>query len=112
MHIEPGLVSEAKILLSYATAAAAGSYTLKLAYENAVERGVVSLAARAALATVAVFTFFELMPHAPVGVSEVHLILGSTLFLMLGLPRRRSAWPWDCCCRGFSLSRKTLRNTV
>ena len=84
MHIEPGLVSEAKILLSYATAAAAGSYTLKLAYENAVERGVVSLAARAALATVAVFTFFELMPHAPVGVSEVHLILGSTLFLMLG----------------------------
>ena len=37
-----------------------------------------------ALATGAVLTFFQLLPHPPVGVSEVHLILGSTLFLVLG----------------------------
>jgi ABC-type Co2+ transport system permease subunit len=36
------------------------------------------------MATAAVFTFFELLPHYPVGVSEVHFILGSTLFLLLG----------------------------
>ena len=31
-----------------------------------------------------VFVFFEVLPHVPVGVSEVHLILGTTLFLLLG----------------------------
>ena len=31
-----------------------------------------------------VFSFFEVLPHHPVGVSEVHLILGSTLFLIFG----------------------------
>jgi ABC-type Co2+ transport system permease subunit len=31
-----------------------------------------------------VFGFFQLLPHYPVGVSEVHFILGSTLFLMFG----------------------------
>lgn len=84
MHIEPGLVSEAKIALSYATAAASASYAAKLALADANLRGMVSLTARATVATVAVFSFFQLLPHAPVGVSEVHLILGSTLFLILG----------------------------
>jgi len=84
MHIEPGLVSEAKIVLSYATAAGAGSYAMKLAYDAVRDKGLTSLAARAAMATAATFTFFEIMPHFPVGVSEVHLILGSTLFLILG----------------------------
>ncbi|MGO4600272.1 energy-coupling factor ABC transporter permease, partial [Terrabacter sp. 2RAF25] len=31
------------------------------------------------------FSFFEILPHFPVGVSEVHLILGSTLFLIFGV---------------------------
>ena len=31
------------------------------------------------------FSFFELLPHFPLGVSEVHLILGTTLMLVLGL---------------------------
>lgn len=48
------------------------------------ERGVFSLLARTVTATALVFSFFELLPHYPVGVSEVHLILGSTLFLLLG----------------------------
>ncbi|HWL58640.1 MAG TPA: energy-coupling factor ABC transporter permease [Paracoccus sp. (in: a-proteobacteria)] len=84
MHIEPGLVSGAKILLSYATAAAAGVYTLKLAAEAVRAQGAVSLALRSVLATAAVFAFFEVLPHHPVGVSEVHLILGSTIFLIFG----------------------------
>ncbi len=85
MHIEPGLVSPDKIWLSYATGAAAAGYGLKLAADAVRERGLVSLVTRSALATALVFSFFEILPHVPVGVSEVHLILGSTLFLILGV---------------------------
>lgn len=84
MHIEPGIVNGAKIVLSYATAGGAGVYSLKLAYEALRERGLVSLAARSLAATLAVLVFFQVLPHYPVGVSEVHFILGSTLFLMFG----------------------------
>ncbi|WP_323041595.1 energy-coupling factor ABC transporter permease [Gemmobacter sp.] len=84
MHIEEHLVQGAKIILSYGTAAAAAGYAVKLAWDTLRDRGAVSLAARSALATVAVFCFFEVFPHWPVGVSEVHLILGSTLFLLFG----------------------------
>ncbi|MCP5037874.1 MAG: cobalt transporter [Rhodobacteraceae bacterium] len=84
MHIEPGIVDGVKIALSYGTGAAAGAYGLKLAYETVKERGLGSLAVRSVAATAAVFTFFQVLPHFPVGVSEVHFILGSTLFLILG----------------------------
>jgi len=84
MHIEPGLVAGTKIILSYGTAAAAGGVTLKLAADALAERGLPSLAARATICTALVFCFFEVLPHYPVGVSEVHLILGSTLFLLFG----------------------------
>lgn len=84
MHIEPGIVNGAKLLLSYGTAAVAGGVTLKFAADAVRTDGVASLAARAALAAVATFAFFQVLPHYPVGVSEVHLILGSTLFLVLG----------------------------
>ncbi|AZD16173.1 energy-coupling factor ABC transporter permease [Pseudomonas chlororaphis] len=84
MHIEPNLVEAGKLWLSYVTAAGAGAYTLKLAAQAIGERGVFSLLARTVTATALVFSFFELLPHYPVGVSEVHLILGSTLFLLLG----------------------------
>jgi ABC-type Co2+ transport system permease subunit len=40
---------------------------------------------RSAITTALVFCFFEVLPHYPVGVSEVHLILGSTLFLLFGM---------------------------
>lgn len=84
MHIEPGVVDGAKITLSYATAAGAGVYTLGLAWQNLRQRGVLSLASRSVVATGLVFSFFQVLPHFPVGVSEVHLILGSTLFLLFG----------------------------
>jgi ABC-type Co2+ transport system permease subunit len=84
MHIEPGLVDSSKIVLSYATSAAAGAVALKSVVNSLGEKGAVSLALRSAIATTGVFVFFEVMPHFPVGVSEVHFILGSTLFLILG----------------------------
>ena len=84
MHIEPGLVDGAKIVLSYATAAASLGIAAKLAADTMRESGFGALVVRSAIATALVFTFFEVLPHAPVGVSEVHLILGSTLFLVFG----------------------------
>ncbi|HMO06741.1 MAG TPA: energy-coupling factor ABC transporter permease [Paracoccaceae bacterium] len=84
MHIEEHIVTGAKLLVGYATAATAGLYTAKLAWDAVRAHGLPSLAARSALATAAVFAFFEVLPTHPVGVSEVHFILGSTLFLILG----------------------------
>ncbi|MBL9045933.1 MAG: energy-coupling factor ABC transporter permease [Tabrizicola sp.] len=84
MHIEPGLVDGAKIVLSYATAAAAGATALYHVAKATRESGIASVAIRSLIATVGVFIFFEVLPHFPVGVSEVHFILGSTLFLILG----------------------------
>jgi hypothetical protein len=84
MHIEPGLVAENKIWLSYLAAGGAGAVALKLAWAEIKERGTASLVMRSAATTALVFTFFEVLPHYPVGVSEVHLILGSTLFLIFG----------------------------
>ncbi len=85
MHIEPGVVTGAKIALSYATAAAAGGYGLKLAWDELRDSGTSALAVRGAACTALVFCFFEVFPHHPVGVSEVHLILGTTLFLLFGV---------------------------
>ena len=84
MHIEPGVVDGAKVALSYVTAAGAMGYGAKLALDTIRREGVTPLAVRSALATVLVFCFFEVFPHYPVGVSEVHLILGTTLFLLFG----------------------------
>jgi hypothetical protein len=84
MHIEPGLVDGAKIGLSYATAAAAGATALYHCRAALLDRGPMSLILRSLAATAGTLVFFEVMPHFPVGVSEVHFILGSSLFLILG----------------------------
>lgn len=84
MHIEPGLVDSAKIALSYATGAASLAYAGRLALALAQGAGAMALLLRTALATALVFCFFEVFPHHPVGVSEVHLILGTTLMLLFG----------------------------
>ncbi|KAB2319924.1 cobalt transporter [Betaproteobacteria bacterium SCN1] len=84
MHIEPGIVDSAKLVLSYGTALAVFAYTAKLAWGTIRQDGAAPLALRSLVAAVLVFCFFEVFPHYPVGVSEVHLILGSTLFLMFG----------------------------
>lgn len=84
MHIEPGIVDGTKIVLSYATAAAAGGYALKLAGETVREQGMPSTVIRTVATTLLVMFFFEILPHFSVGVSEVHFIFGSTLFLIFG----------------------------
>ncbi|MCA0943107.1 energy-coupling factor ABC transporter permease [Salipiger pacificus] len=84
MHIEPGVVDGAKLAFAAVTAAGAAGYTAKLTAQDIARSNLVSLAARTLMAAVATFVFFEVLPHFPVGVSEVHFILGSTLFLLLG----------------------------
>ncbi|WP_409190650.1 energy-coupling factor ABC transporter permease [Bradyrhizobium sp. RDM4] len=84
MHIEPGIVTGAKLVLSYATGLATGCFAAKLVVETMREQGALSFAVRAMAASGLVFTFFEILPHFAVGVSEVHFILGSTLFLLFG----------------------------
>jgi len=85
MHIEAGVVQGAKMLLSYGTAATVLGVGAKMAYENIKENGVVSLLIKSIIATMIVFSCFEVLPHYPVGVSEVHLILGTTIVLVFGI---------------------------
>lgn len=85
MHIEPGIVDSAKIVLSHVTAGLSGLFVLKAALKECGRGGALSLFVRSAITTAMVFCFFEVLPHYPVGVSEVHLILGSTLFLLFGM---------------------------
>lgn len=85
MHIEPGVVDGAKTLLGAATGVASVGIVTKLAVDTLRKNGsFFALAGRSLVASALVLGFFELLPHPPVGVSEVHLILGTTLFLILG----------------------------
>lgn len=85
MHIEPGVVDGAKLALSYATAAISFGLVGKMVVDDVRSKASpTGLAGRALVTTALVFSFFEVLPHHPVGVSEVHLILGSTLFLIFG----------------------------
>ena len=84
MHIEPGIVEGSKIVLSYLTAGGAGAYALTVAWKHVKDRGPASLLLGTVATTLLTLIFFQVFPHFPVGVSEVHLILGSTLFLVFG----------------------------
>ena len=85
MHIEAGVVDGAKIVLSYATATASFGLLGKMAIDTIRhDGGVVALGLRSLMTTALVFCFFEVFPHYPVGISEVHFILGSTLYLIFG----------------------------
>ncbi len=84
MHIEPGVVDAAKMTLSYATAAGAGATALYHVQGAIRHQGVVSTVLRSLIATAGVLFFFEVLPHFSAGVSEVHFIFGSMLFLILG----------------------------
>ena len=84
MHIEPGVVNEVKMALSYATAAGATGLTIKSAIDTMRQSNIAALALRFIMATLLTVFFFEVLPKFPVGVSEVHFIFGSTLFLLFG----------------------------
>ena len=85
MHIEPGVVNGAKIGLSYLTGAAAIAIGLKLIIQRMSNNRSFSVTAvRCLITTILVFSFFEILPQYPLGVSEVHFIFGATLFLFFG----------------------------
>jgi len=84
MHIEPGVVDGAKLVFAYGTAAAAAGYSLKLIRDDLGTHTFASFCVRSVIAAIGVFIFFEVFPHFAVGISEVHFILGTTLFLLLG----------------------------
>lgn len=84
MHIEAGVVQGAKMVLSYGTAAVSFGIAGKLAIESLKQSGALPFVVKTLISTILVFIFFQVFPHHPVGISEVHLILGSTLFLLLG----------------------------
>ena len=84
MHIEPGVVDGAKLLLSVGTASVACALTGKAIVDTLRSDGVSALITRTLMTTFLVFLSFEVLWHHPVGVSEVHLIMGSTLFLLFG----------------------------
>ena len=85
MHIEPGVVNGAKIGLSYLTGATAIAIGLKLLIQRMSDNRSVSVTAvRCLITTIFVFSFFEILPQYPLGVSEVHFIFGATLFLFFG----------------------------
>jgi ABC-type Co2+ transport system permease subunit len=73
------------MILSYATGAAVIGATAKTAWDNIKENGVISLVVKTVIAIAIVFSCFEVLPHYPIGVSEVHLILGTTIYLVFGL---------------------------
>jgi len=84
MHIEAGVVDGAKMILSYGTATAVLGATAKAAYENIKQNSMISFILKSIIATIIVFSCFEVLPHYPIGMSEVHLILGTTIFLVFG----------------------------
>lgn len=85
MHIEPGMVEVSKVGLSYISAGAAIGLSAKFTWEHIKDQGMTSLLFKSLLAIICVFLSFEVLPHEPVGVSEVHLIMGSTLLLIFGI---------------------------
>lgn len=85
MHIEPGVVDGAKMGLAYVTVAGAAGLAAKACWDDLKTHSMASFAARSVVAAIGTFIFFELLPHFAVGVSEVHFILGTTLFLILGM---------------------------
>ncbi|MEM1298838.1 MAG: energy-coupling factor ABC transporter permease [Pseudomonadota bacterium] len=85
MHIEPGVVDGAKMALAYVTAAGATGLAAKACWDDLKTHTAASFGVRAVAATIGTFVFFELLPHFAVGISEVHFILGTTLFLILGM---------------------------
>ena len=111
MHIEPGWVEGGKMLLGAATAAGSLGVAIHATGKAIRAQGLGAVILGTALATSMTLVFFQLLPHPPVGVSEVHLILGSTLLLILARDRPHWGWRSGCCCRGFYSHRLTCRST-
>ena len=86
MHIEPGVVNGAKIALSYLT----GATAIAIGFNHLIQRmfndtSALVTTVKSLITTILVFSFFEVLPQYPLGVSEVHFIFGATLFLFFGV---------------------------
>jgi hypothetical protein len=55
-----------------------------LALESIKTSKALPMIVKTMITSLLVLMFFEVFPHQPVGISEVHFILGSTLFLIFG----------------------------
>lgn len=84
MHIEPGIVNAAKIVLSYGTAAGASVFAVRQAIQDTKLAETPLFLARVGMAAAIGLFSFQILPHFSAGVSEVHFIFGSTLFLLFG----------------------------
>ena len=82
--MNPGIVDGTKIVLCYATDTACTLDAGRLCLTHIRQERAVSMLLRSAIAAALVFVLFEVFPHVPVDVSEVHLIVGSSLLLILG----------------------------
>lgn len=58
MHIEPGVVQGAKILLSYGTAAVSFGIAIKMALNSIKNSGVIPFIVKTIISTILVFIFF------------------------------------------------------
>ena len=85
MHIEPGVVNETKMALSYAVATGAAGLTIKHSIDTLRQSNSTAFALSFIMAALLTVFFFEVLPKFSVGVSEVHFIFGSTLFLLFGV---------------------------
>jgi len=66
MHIEPGVVEGAKMILAYATGTAALLYTARMSQKIVTgDGGMKALALRGAITTALVLAFFQVLPHFP-----------------------------------------------
>ena len=86
MHIEPGIVDGSKIAISYVSAAALFCFTARTFLIDLLKKNIGRLTVGCLVTTLITFISFEFLPHPTVAVSEVHLILGSTLLLIFGFP--------------------------
>jgi ABC-type Co2+ transport system permease subunit len=85
MHIEPGVVDGAKLAIGYATAVGFMGLTFRYLIKDILKGHANRLLVETIVTAFITLLSFEVFPHPTVGVSEVHIILGSTLLLLFGL---------------------------
>ncbi len=84
MHIEPGLVAPTKMVIGYVTAAGFLALSMRSFLIDIVKGAIIRVAVGMVVTIVVTLLSFEILPHPLVGVSEVHLIVGATLYLLFG----------------------------
>ena len=85
MHIQPGVVEGAKMILSYVTGAGSAFLLAKMARDTVTsDGGAKALILRSIATTALVLIFFEVLPHYTRGISEVHFVFGAMLYLIFG----------------------------